>query len=174
MNNRYVILVAWDIDELAFYLESYKENEGKEPEALLPRIPEDYKSQATAVLTSVRFINKNDVTMLTSHVGSIADIADTEEESLALLPGMGGRKVRQLRNAFHQSFLRDDVSYAPPQPPQNSASAQSQTDHSTRRSTTPDTPDESGSPTELDLPSDFEALSETEQLELALKLSRGK
>lgn len=79
----------------------------------------------TSALTSVRGVNKTDVTTLASNFGasppslypphysanrSICEqtfekIVSASSDSLSLLPGLGDKKVKRLRDAFEGSFV---------------------------------------------------------------------
>ncbi|KAL9931900.1 hypothetical protein V8E36_009215 [Tilletia maclaganii] len=98
------IVVAWSAEEAGRYVESYKILEHKPADVIKERISDDYMSQLTAVLTSIRGVNKTDVTTLLSNFGSLHRIANASPSHLLMCPGFGDIKVRRLREAFSQPF----------------------------------------------------------------------
>ena len=59
----------------------------------------------TQALTSVRGVNKTDVTTLASHFGTLSNIVAASAEALASLPGLGDKKVKRLRDAFEGTLI---------------------------------------------------------------------
>lgn len=91
--------------EVARYIELYKQYERKPPDLIKQRTDDSYLSHLTQALTSVRGVNKTDVTTLASHYGTFAQIVQAPAESLAALPGLGDKKVKRLRDAFEGSLV---------------------------------------------------------------------
>ena len=56
-------------EEAAIYLQTYKAYENKSPDSIKERIDKDYTSLLRASLTSVKSVNKTDVTTLRTHFG---------------------------------------------------------------------------------------------------------
>ncbi|CAD6892014.1 unnamed protein product [Tilletia controversa] len=102
--NNMTIMVAWSAEEAGRYVEAYKILEHKPTDVIKERISDDYMSQLTSVLTSVRGVNKTDVTTLLSNFGSLQRIATAAPSHLLMCPGFGDVKVRRLREAFSQPF----------------------------------------------------------------------
>ncbi|KAK0538071.1 ssDNA endonuclease and repair protein rad10 [Tilletia horrida] len=102
--NNLTIVVAWSAEEAGRYVEAYKILEHKPADVLKERVSDDYMSQLTSVLTSVRGVNKTDVTTLLSNFGSLQRIATAAPSHLLMCPGFGDVKVRRLREAFSQPF----------------------------------------------------------------------
>ncbi|GAA6017689.1 hypothetical protein JCM11491_001169 [Sporobolomyces phaffii] len=102
--NNYTLLVAWSAQEVGRYLETYKQFERKPPDLIKERVDDSYMAHVTSALTSVRGVNKTDVTTLVSNFGSFAKIVNAPSASLSDLPGLGDKKVKRLRDAFTGGF----------------------------------------------------------------------
>ncbi|ORY89614.1 restriction endonuclease type II-like protein [Leucosporidium creatinivorum] len=103
--NEYTMIVAWSAQEVARYLEIYKSFERKPPDLIKERVDNSYMAHLTSALTSVRGVNKTDVTTLASNFGTFEKIVSASSDSLSLLPGLGDKKVKRLRDAFEGSFV---------------------------------------------------------------------
>ncbi|SGY13657.1 BQ5605_C010g05934 [Microbotryum silenes-dioicae] len=127
--NNLTVIVAWSTQECSRYLELYKQFERKAPDLIKERVDDSYMSHLTSALTSVKGVNKTDVTTLASnclvssqlksHHTRILDadarldgrgqtfrnIVTASPDALAALPGLGDKKVRRLRDAFEGSFV---------------------------------------------------------------------
>ena len=93
-------------EEAARYLETFKIYEKKGADPIKERVEEDYMSQVENFFTSVRTINKTDAHMLVQHFGTVAKVLQAEPEEWAAVPGIGPTKVRHLRQAFHEPFVK--------------------------------------------------------------------
>ncbi|GAA5968496.1 hypothetical protein JCM3765_006714 [Sporobolomyces pararoseus] len=102
--NNYTLLVAWSAQEVGRYLETYKQFERKPPDLIKERVDDSYMAHLTSALTSVRGVNKTDVTTLVSNFGSFEKIVNAPSAQLSNLPGLGDKKVKRLRDAFTGSF----------------------------------------------------------------------
>lgn len=102
--NNLTVMVCWSNEEAARYIELYKSFERKGPELIQERVDNDYMSQLTACLTSVKGINKTDVITLISNFGSLERIIRASADELQACPGLGEKKVKRLRQAFITSF----------------------------------------------------------------------
>ncbi|KAI3623785.1 RAD10 [Malassezia furfur] len=173
-------------EEAARYLETYKAFEQRPPDLIRTRVGETYSSQLAAVLTSVRGINKTDVMTLSTHIGSLADMARAPPEKLAMLPGMGEVKVDNLTKAFRQAFRTDRVYRKPTGTAalRDAGPSRAVDDPTPRDADDPvevaDTPAEPAASDALQesepgtlegLPDNFESLPEEEQLRIAMELS---
>ncbi|KAI8973930.1 excision repair protein [Pilobolus umbonatus] len=103
--NGFTLMLAWSQEEAGRYLETYKAYENKPPDMIRERVDEDYYAKMTDCLTSVRSVNKTDVLTLLSNFGSFKNIVNANTSQLAMCPGFGEQKVRQLSNAWTQPFL---------------------------------------------------------------------
>jgi hypothetical protein len=56
-------------EEVAIYLQTYKAYENKSPDSIKERVDKDYPSLLRAALTSIKGVNKTDVTTLRTHFG---------------------------------------------------------------------------------------------------------
>ncbi|GAA5859932.1 hypothetical protein JCM5353_005651 [Sporobolomyces roseus] len=102
--NNYTLLVAWSAQEVGRYLETYKQFERKPPDLIKERVDDSYMAHLTSALTSVKGVNKTDVTTLVSNFGSFEKIVNAPSASLSNLPGLGDKKVKRLRDAFTGNF----------------------------------------------------------------------
>eukprot|EP00933_Yihiella_yeosuensis_P038886 TRINITY_DN32830_c0_g1_i1.p1 TRINITY_DN32830_c0_g1~~TRINITY_DN32830_c0_g1_i1.p1 ORF type:complete len:243 (-),score=50.19 TRINITY_DN32830_c0_g1_i1:335-1063(-) len=100
------LLLAFTDAEAAAYLETLHRYQHKGAEALMGKMAQgDSKERLTEVLTTVKGVNKTDAASLASRFGSFAGIARATEEELQQCPGIGDKKVRQLRHVFHAPFF---------------------------------------------------------------------
>ena len=59
----------------------------------------------TKALTSVKPVNKTDVSTLLDVFGNLSNIVNANEQQLVLIPGLGEKKVHKLHRAFNEPFL---------------------------------------------------------------------
>lgn len=105
--NELTLMLAWSHEEAARYLETYKTYENKPPDQLQSRHSEDYLTQLTTCLTTVRAVNKTDVVTLVTTFGSLAHVANAGMDELRLCPGMGDLKAQRLQAVFTEPFIID-------------------------------------------------------------------
>ena len=94
--------------EAARYLETLRSYDGKGAEGIQERVGTDYASRLNAAFSSVRGVNKTDITTLAYTFGSVKDIALAGQDELRQCPGIGERKVARLHAALHQPFRADN------------------------------------------------------------------
>lgn len=90
--------------EAARYLETFRSYDNKGAEGIQERVGDDYASRLNAALSSIRGINRTDVSTLAFTFGSVSSLAIASEEDLRKCPGLGERKVARLFTAMHQPF----------------------------------------------------------------------
>ncbi|XP_019641926.1 PREDICTED: DNA excision repair protein ERCC-1-like isoform X1 [Branchiostoma belcheri] len=100
------LILAWSAEEAGKYLETYKAYESKPADLIKEKTDKDYLSKATDFLTSIRSVNKTDVSTLVTTFRSIEGIIHASKEDLALCPGFGPQKAKRVYDALHQPFLR--------------------------------------------------------------------
>lgn len=93
--------------EAARYCETLRSYSNKTADSIQEQVKEDHASRISAVLGSVRGINKTDVSTLAFNFGPLKNIASASEEQLRRCPGMGDRKVARLFTAMNQPFSSD-------------------------------------------------------------------
>jgi DNA excision repair protein ERCC-1 len=104
--NRFAVLhnltmiLSWSEEEAARYLESYKALDGKDASSIQRRKETNFLDQVSDFITTVRSVNKTDVTHLLAQFTSVQQIMS----ALALCPGLGEKKVKRLWEAFHKPF----------------------------------------------------------------------
>jgi DNA excision repair protein ERCC-1 len=99
--------------EAARYCETLRSYDGKTADGIRERVGADYASRLGATLSSVRGVNKTDVTTLAFRFGPIKSLAEASMEEVRQCAGMGERKVARLHAALHQPF-RTDIEWRPP------------------------------------------------------------
>ncbi|KAI0093079.1 restriction endonuclease type II-like protein [Irpex rosettiformis] len=114
--NNITVMVAWNTDEAGYYLSTYKQFEHKPPDLIKERVDKDYHSMIRTALTSINRVNKTDVEILRTSIGSFADIAKATSDQLLKLPGFGQVKVKRLKDAFEKPFRNNSTSTVPFQP----------------------------------------------------------
>ncbi|KZV93448.1 DNA repair protein rad10 [Exidia glandulosa HHB12029] len=102
--NNITIIVAWSAEECALYLSTYKVYEYKPPDAIRERVDKDHMSILRAALTSIRSVNKTDVTTLKTTFSSFAGVAKATQDQLVKCPGIGQTKARRIKDAFDRPF----------------------------------------------------------------------
>ena len=101
INNDLTLVLVWSSEECARYLETYKSYEKKGLDDIKHRVADSHLAQVNDFLTVIKSINKTDVVTLISNFKSLKAIANASLEELALCPGLGPKKVRNLYEAFH-------------------------------------------------------------------------
>lgn len=101
----FTLMLAWSMEEVGRYLETYKALEHKGPDLIRGRVEDQYLERMTDCLTQVRSVNKTDVLTLLSTFGSLKNVSDAKADALAMCPGFGDQKVKRLQLAFKQPFL---------------------------------------------------------------------
>eukprot|EP00927_Polykrikos_kofoidii_P064284 TRINITY_DN59405_c0_g1_i1.p1 TRINITY_DN59405_c0_g1~~TRINITY_DN59405_c0_g1_i1.p1 ORF type:complete len:233 (-),score=36.15 TRINITY_DN59405_c0_g1_i1:60-758(-) len=100
------LVLAWTDAEASQYLETFHRYQSKGAEALSGKLVEgDHRARLTEVLTTIKGVNRSDVSALATRFNSLAGIAAASEEELHRCPGIGEKKIRQLRQAFHAPFF---------------------------------------------------------------------
>jgi len=103
------LLVSWNDEESARYLETYRIMEGKSAENLLDTQQyqsTDYLTKFTDMITQVKSINKTDAQTLLHAFNSLESILNASNEQLCVCPGLGTLKAQRLYQSFNQSFKR--------------------------------------------------------------------
>lgn len=100
------LVVAFSVEEVGRYLETYKVYENKPAEALMEKTDTDYVSKLTDTLTTVKSVNKTDCMTLLSTFGSFEEIVKATKEDLSLCPGFGPQKAQRLYDVLHESFVK--------------------------------------------------------------------
>ncbi|KAA1080979.1 ssDNA endonuclease and repair protein rad10 [Puccinia graminis f. sp. tritici] len=104
MVNEFTLIVAWSNAEIARYIQLFKSFEKRPPDLIKEKIDNDYMSQLTSVLTTIRGLNKTDVMTLATNFRSFRQIVEASPSELSLCPGLGEKKVKRLLEAFNSDF----------------------------------------------------------------------
>ncbi|CAF0821439.1 unnamed protein product [Rotaria sordida] len=103
------LVVSWNDEESAKYLETYKIIEGKSAENLMDLQQyqsTDYLTKFIDMITQVKSINKTDGQTLLHGFGSLDKILNSSNEQLCVCPGLGQLKAQRLYQSFNQPFKR--------------------------------------------------------------------
>ncbi|CAF3816638.1 unnamed protein product [Rotaria sp. Silwood1] len=103
------LLVSWNDEESAKYLETYKIMEGKSAENLMDLQQyqsTDYLTKFIDMITQVKSVNKTDGQTLLHAFNSLDKILNSSNEQLCVCPGLGTLKAQRLYQAFNQPFKR--------------------------------------------------------------------
>jgi len=103
------LLVSWNDEESAKYLETYRIMEGKSAETLMDvqqHQSTDYLTKFIDMITQVKSVNKTDAQTLLHAFGSLESILNASNEQLCVCPGLGTLKAQRLYQSFNQSFKR--------------------------------------------------------------------
>lgn len=101
------VVVAGSEREAARYLETFRSYDAKGAEGIQERVAADYSSRLNAALSSIRGINRTDVSTLAFTFGKFRNLATASQEEIRSCPGVGERKVARLYAALHQPFRTD-------------------------------------------------------------------
>lgn len=105
-NNEFTLILTWSHLETARYIETFKCYESKSSTSIQEKVETGFAPNLTNVLTSVRSINKTDVTTLMSSFDNFRGICKAEEHHLILCPGIGEKKVKRLYQILHQPLKK--------------------------------------------------------------------
>lgn len=101
------VVVAGSEREAARYLETFRSYDAKGAEGIQERVASDYSSRLNAALSSIRGVNRTDVSTLAFTFGKFRNLATVSQEEFRACPGVGERKVARLYAALHQPFRTD-------------------------------------------------------------------
>lgn len=110
LKNDLTLVIAWSFEEAGNYIAYLKLNamaQSKVVSSIQGIKKGDYNSLIVETLTTVRAVNKTDVANLLANCKSLKDIvlASNNEDGLKNIPGLGERKVRNLRAVFSNPFI---------------------------------------------------------------------
>ncbi|GMM35461.1 DNA repair protein [Saccharomycopsis crataegensis] len=117
--NNFTLLAAWNYEEAGEYISLLKSldstptykvqgNVTKDKFDIIKGIQkEDYYSRLLDTLTSVRSINKTDVSKVASSgkFRNFKDLVNDDGEQLELIEGFGNVKIKRFKNAINEPFL---------------------------------------------------------------------
>ena len=101
------LMLAWNVEEAASILETYKLFENKPPDLIMERSGGETHEKVIEALTSVKSVNKTDAVTLLGTFGTLAAIIRATPEDLALCPGFGPNKAKKLHKVFSEQFRRN-------------------------------------------------------------------
>lgn len=101
----FTLICAWSNIECARYLETLKSYENKPATSIQAKEETEFLPRLSKALTSVRSLNKTDVTTLLDVFGNFSNICNAQEQQLVLCPGLGEKKVKRLHAALHEPFI---------------------------------------------------------------------
>jgi DNA excision repair protein ERCC-1 len=122
------MMVAWNNDEAARILESYKTQASKTADSLQGSVTGQRRTEthadgsnefehrgdysfhrATAFLVASRSVSRTDAAILLRHFGSLRNILSASMEELATVPGIGPIKCAKLFKLFHEPLTKDQL-----------------------------------------------------------------
>ena len=68
------------------------------------KVENEFMPLMVKTLTSIKSVNRTDVSTLLNAFGSLADVCEADEQRLLLCPGIGDKKVKRLHDVLHASF----------------------------------------------------------------------
>ncbi|CAF2818692.1 unnamed protein product [Rotaria sp. Silwood2] len=104
------LIISWNDEESARYLETYKIIEGKSAENLMDLQQyqsNDYLTKFIDMITQIKSVNKTDAQTLLHGFGSLEKILNSSNEQLCVCPGLGTLKAQRLYQSFNQPFKRE-------------------------------------------------------------------
>lgn len=110
VKNDLTLVIAWSFEEAGNYIAYLKQNEmarSKVVSSIQGIKKGDYNSHILETLTTVRAVNKTDVANLLANCKSFKDIvlAAANGDGLDQIPGLGHRKVENLKAVFSNPFV---------------------------------------------------------------------
>lgn len=106
-SNDYTLILAWSYLEVARYFETFKCYESKPSTSIQEKVETGLVPSMTSVLTSIRSINKTDVSNLMTNFDNFKGICSADEHHIILCPGIGEKKVKRLHQILHQPLHQD-------------------------------------------------------------------
>jgi len=106
---RFVVVLAWSLNESARYLEAYAKysvSNAVDIRLLEGKQASDSGAKMVEVLTTVPSINKTDAKMLMRNFDNLADIFCAQLGDLSVLSGFGDKKLEEFHNAMSTPFIR--------------------------------------------------------------------
>lgn len=103
------MVVAWSFEEAGNYIAYFKQNElaTSQIASSIQGIKKgDYNLNIVSTLTTVRAVNKTDVANLLANCKSFKNVVlQALDERLGDIPGLGDRKVKNLKTVFSEPFV---------------------------------------------------------------------
>lgn len=104
------MVVAWSFEEAGNYIAYFKQNEmarSRVESSIQGLRKDDYNSNITSTLTTVRAVNKTDVVNLLANCKSFKNVVlqALEGDDLANIQGLGERKLHNLKAVFTEPFI---------------------------------------------------------------------
>ncbi|CAJ0578240.1 unnamed protein product, partial [Mesorhabditis spiculigera] len=112
--SQWTLILCYSVEEAAEYLENLKLSENRDPSYQSKKgpVPKDERERllnaAIGVLTGARSVTKTDAKHLLATFGSLSEIAKATEEQLALCPGLGPIRAKNL-HTYLRTNLRNQL-----------------------------------------------------------------
>ena len=101
------LMLAWNIEEAAAILETYKLFETKPPDMIMEKSGSEPHEKIVEALTSVKSVNRTDAVTLLGTFKTLSNIISASADDLALCPGFGPNKAQKLHKVFSENFRRN-------------------------------------------------------------------
>ena len=102
------LMLAWNIEEAAAILETYKLFETKPPDMIMEKSGSEPHEKIVEALTSVKSVNRTDAVTLLGTFKTLSNIISASVDDLALCPGFGPNKAKKLHKVFSENFRRNN------------------------------------------------------------------
>ena len=103
------LMLAWNIEEAAAILETYKLFENKPPDMIMEKSGSEQHEKVIEALTSVKSVNRTDAVTLLGTFKTLSKIISASPDDLALCPGFGPNKAKKLHKVFSETFRRNSA-----------------------------------------------------------------
>nr|CCA28137.1 DNA excision repair protein ERCC1 putative [Albugo laibachii Nc14] len=104
--SQFTLVLSWSWQEAARYIETFKTYEQKPASLIQERVETDFLSQANNLLSGIRSVNKTDIVTLLSTFGTMKNLMNATPEEMAVCPGLGAKKLKNLLKAFQEPFIK--------------------------------------------------------------------
>lgn len=102
--NNVTLLLCWSAAEVARYLELFKSYENASFGAIKGTQSATYADKLQDFVTVPRSLNKSDAVALVANFGSLKNAVNADAESLGMISGWGGTKVKRWTKAMEEPF----------------------------------------------------------------------
>ena len=97
----YTLILGHSDRECARYLECFKAYERNSATCIKDKVEKTHHAQLVDVLTTIKPVNKTDVSTLAGRFPTFRDLLRASLDDLKDCPGLGDKKVAKLHDAFH-------------------------------------------------------------------------
>ncbi|KAL3316853.1 Excision repair cross-complementation group 1 [Cichlidogyrus casuarinus] len=115
-SKKVTLILAWNNEEVARYLEAYKSLEHKPPDELMSVQVQQVETnllldQWTNCLTALRKVSKTDANNLLTQLKSVSNVINASTSQLENIPGIGSTKALKMSDVFNDSLPASDFCF---------------------------------------------------------------